>query len=153
KAEARKKVGREKPMKWLKGFFVALLCISSAIAKPKPVALVHVKLIQGTGSSVIATSDSKSSGIGMGSSEKVYLNVIVSASTPEFAPAVAKNDGKWCLTGNTEIRSDFIYEGLLQGDGIDILIPQVDSKTSQVIGTKKVHFSILAHDWRNLSQF
>jgi hypothetical protein len=138
-------------MKKLAGVFiafigVAFLCVSPAVAKPKPVALVWVKMIQGRGIGFSITSDSRSSGISNESNEKVYVTAIVSARGDEYAEAVAKNEGKWTLTGNFEMRPGFSYEGLLQGDGIDLIIPQANGKTS------KVHFFVLAHEWRNLDQ-
>ena len=122
----------------------ALLCISPAVAKPKPAALVYVKAVQGRGVGFTITSDSRSSGISNDSGEKVYVNVVVSARTPDYAQAVAKNDGKWCLQGTFEMQPNSSYDGLLQGDGIDVVILQQNGKT------RKMHFSIVARQWRNL---
>jgi hypothetical protein len=133
-------------MKWLTLFFVASLCIAPAVSKPKPVSLVYVKMVQGHGTGFIISSDSRSTGIDVNSGEKVTLNVIVTGRTTEYAAAVAQNDGKWCLVGNAELRAMFPYEGLLQGDGIDVLLPQPDGKTG------KAHFSILYHRWIDLSR-
>lgn len=129
---------------WVAFLCGALLCVSPVAAKPKPVALVWVKMVQGRGIGFSITSDSRSSGVSNESNEKVYVTAVVSARTPEYAEAVAKNDGKWTLVGNFEMRPGFSYEGLLQGDGIDVVVPQPNGKTS------KIHFFILAHEWRNL---
>jgi hypothetical protein len=59
--------------------------------------------------------------------------------------AVAKNDEKWCLVRNTEVPLNFSLGELLQGDGIDILMPQQDRKI------RKVHSSIVDLRWRSLA--
>ena len=131
-------------MKWLMRVIIALLCISPAIARPKPAALVYVKAVQGRGVGFTITSDSRSSGVSNDSGEKVYVNAVVSARTPDYAQAVAKNDGKWCLQGTFEMQPNVSYDGFLQGDGIDLVILKQNGKTS------KIHFSIVAREWRNL---
>ena len=68
-------------MKWLMRVIIALLCISPAIAKPKPAALVYVKLVQGRGVGYSITSDSRSSGVSNDSGVKVYVNAVVSADS------------------------------------------------------------------------
>ena len=144
-------------VKPLTRLLVALLCISPLIAKPKPTVPIYVQIHEGNGE--IQTNTTEYSGVGSSgagsyastgsySGATIFVNATVRAQTSENAPAVATNDGKWCLLGSSEIPLDpnVQYPGMLRGDGIDILVPQKNGKT------KKIHFSVYDHAWKNLSE-
>jgi hypothetical protein len=75
-----------------------------------------------------------------------FLNVTVMADDSE---AVAKNNGQWCIRGDAtfDVALEFKgeYPGTLDGNSLDIQIPAKNGKT------KKVHFEVIDHKWRKLS--
>jgi hypothetical protein len=70
-----------------------------------------------------------------------FLNVTVLSDNAE---AVAKNNGKWCISGDTEMDKTTEYHGTLDGDRLELEIPQKDGKT------KKKTFEVFDHKWRKL---
>jgi hypothetical protein len=61
------------------------------------------------------------------------------------AEAVAKNDGQWCITGDTQLDRGAEYQGTLNGNNLEIEIPQKNGKT------KKKSFDVIDRKWRKLS--
>ncbi len=70
-----------------------------------------------------------------------FLNVIVLSDNAE---AVAKNSGKWCISGEIELDRATEYHGTLNGNSIELEIPQKDGKT------KRNTFEVFDHKWRKL---
>jgi hypothetical protein len=71
-----------------------------------------------------------------------YFNVTVFSKNAE---AVAKNDGQWCITGDTQLDRGAEYQGTLNGNNLEIEIPQKNGKT------KKKSFDVIDRKWRKLS--
>jgi hypothetical protein len=70
-----------------------------------------------------------------------YLNVAV---TSDNAEAVAKNNGQWCISGDTALHINGEYQGVLDGNDLDIQVPDKNGKP------KKLHFEVYDHKWRKL---
>jgi hypothetical protein len=128
----------------LTGLLVLLLAASPLSAKPK--VDVRVRMNEGIGKSLPQDSLSRSGSPLDGSlvgKQVFYLNVTVLSDNAE---AVAKNNGQWCIKGDTFLES-FDYHGTLDGNTLEVQIPQKNGKT------KKVSFVIYDHKWRKLSDF
>jgi len=70
-----------------------------------------------------------------------FLNVTVLSDNAE---AVAKNNGQWCISGDIELDKATEYYGTLNGNSIELEIPQKDGKT------KRKTFEVFDHKWRKL---
>jgi hypothetical protein len=70
-----------------------------------------------------------------------FLNVTVLSDNAE---AVAKNNGQWCISGDIELDKATEYHGTLNGNSIELEIPQKDGKT------KRKNFEVFDHKWRKL---
>jgi hypothetical protein len=70
-----------------------------------------------------------------------FLNVTVLSDNAE---AVAKNNGQWCIQGDIELDKRTEYHGTLDGNNLELEIPQKNGKT------KKKNFEIFDHKWRKL---
>lgn len=71
-----------------------------------------------------------------------YVNVTMSSDDAE---AVAKNNGQWCIQSQdeyVELPKGAEYQGVLNGDFLEIAIPQKNGKV------KKVSFKIFDYKWR-----
>jgi len=79
----------------------------------------------------------------LGVNQVFFFNVTVFSDNKE---AVAKNNGQWCIKGDIQLGS-FDYHGTLDGNDLELEIPQKNGKT------KKVTFKIIDRKWRNLSDF
>jgi hypothetical protein len=121
-----------------------LLAAPPIFAKPKVAVVVTVK--EGMGKDYVQDSLAKSGnpiGIddagGQGTNiiygRVFYINVTVLSND---GAAVAKNNGKWCIKGDTELEL-FTYEGTLDGNSLEVEIPQKNGKT------KKAKFEIVDH--------
>lgn len=130
-----------------------LLAASPLCAKPKVAVLVMVN--EGMGKDRVQDSLTKSGnpigvdttggqGTGVIYGRVFYMNVTVLSND---AAAVAKNSGKWCITGDTELEFLVDYNGALDGNGLEVEIPQKNGKV------KKAKFEIVDHKWRKLSDF
>jgi len=118
----------------------------SILAKPK--VEVRVRAHEGLSKNPPPDSLSRShSGVAVGgalpSDEVFYFNVTVFADN---ADAVAKNNGQWCIKGGIQL-SSFDYHGTLDGNDLELQIPQENGKT------KKATFKIIDRKWRNLADF
>jgi hypothetical protein len=113
---------------WAKPKFEVSVKISDEIAKDTPQAS-----LSRDGSSTINTSI-----YGL----IFYFNVTVFSKNAE---AVAKNDGQWCITGDTQLDRGAEYQGTLNGNNLEIEIPQKNGKT------KKKSFDVIDRKWRKLS--
>ena len=71
-----------------------------------------------------------------------FVNVIVLSDNAE---AVAKNNGQWCISGDTELDTNTEYHGTLDGNTLNLEIVQKNGKI------KKKSFEILDHKWRKLA--
>jgi hypothetical protein len=129
-----------------------LLAASPLCAKPKISVVVTVK--EEMGKDYVQDSLSKSGnaigtdnlgGVGTGViyGRVFYINVTLLSND---AAAVAKNNGKLCIKGDTELDL-FTYNGTLDGGRLEVEIPQKNGKI------KKAKFDIVDHKWRNLSDF
>jgi hypothetical protein len=124
-----------------------LLLLTAAPLWAKPKVDVRVKVNEGIGRDSVRGALSKN-----GSSNSpadvifatvYYLNVTVSSDNAE---AVAKNDGQWCIRGDDALDVNGEYRGTLDGNNLEIQFPIKNGKT------KKLHFDILDHKWRTLSE-
>jgi len=92
--------------------------------------------------------DSLSKGGGVGSGGGLiygtvyFLNVTVLSDNAE---AVAKSNGQWCITGDTNLDKNTEYHGTLNGHDLVLEVPQKNGKI------KKKNFEILDHKWRKLA--
>ena len=129
-----------------------LLAAAPLCAKPKVAVLVMVK--EGMGKDYVQDSLAKNGnpigvdnlggqGTGIIYGRVYYINVTVLSND---AAAVAKNNGQWCIKGDTEL-DFFDYNGTLDGNRLEVEIPQKNGKI------KKAKFDIVDHKWRKLSDF
>ena len=71
-----------------------------------------------------------------------FLNVTMLSDNAE---AVAKNKGQWCISGDIELDKATEYHGTLDGNKLELEIPQKNGKT------KKRSYVVFDRKWRNLS--
>src|SRR5271169_1923709 len=129
-------------MRSLTGLFLLLLAAAPLWAKPK----VEVRIKIDDQIIKERPQDSLSRGGGASIPTTIYgviyfLNVTVLSDNSE---AVAKNNGKWCTSGDTEMDKATEYHGTLDGVNLELEIPQKNGKT------KKKVFEIFDHKWRKL---
>ena len=125
---------------WL---LLTLLAASPLLAKPK--VDVRIKVNEEIAKDRAQDSLSKSPGSSMSTTfygTVFLLNVTVLSDNAE---AVAKNNGQWCISGDIELDSATEYHGTLNGNDLNLEIPQKNGKI------KKVTFEIFDHKWRKLS--
>ncbi len=131
-------------MRSLAWLFVLMLAASPLWAKPK--VEVRVQVNEGILKDEPQQNLSKSGGVGSGGGllygTVYYMNVTVASNDAE---AVAKNNGQWCIKGDTNLDKAINYHGMLNGNELQLEIPQKDGKT------KKKSFEIFDHKWRKLS--
>ena len=130
-------------MKGFCWFLLALLTVAPAFAKPK--VDVKFKVNDGFAKDQVSDKLSQTNNPTPGTvfyATVYYLNVTV---TSDNAEAVAKNNGQWCLSTDTKIDIKPEYQGVLDGNGLDIQVPGKNGKT------KKVHLEVFDHRWRKLS--
>jgi len=130
-------------MRALAALFLLLLVASPLWAKPK--VDVRVKVDDGIG--VDRAKDSISRAGGASSATTIYttvffLNVTVLSDNVD---AVAKNNGQWCISGDTGLDKGAEYYGTLDGNNLELEVPQKNGKT------KKKSFDVIEHKWKNLS--
>ena len=129
-------------MKCLTWSLLVLLTAAPLCAKPK--VDVRVKVNEGLRKDRAGDSLSKN-GASPNNTFTVgvwFMNVTVTADNSE---AVAKNNGQSCITGDTALNVNGEYQGTLDGNNLEIQIPDKNGKT------KKLHFEVLDHKWRKLS--
>ncbi len=129
-------------MKNMAWFLLVLLTAAPLCAKPK--VDLRVKVNEGLRKDRAGDSLSKS-GATPSNTFTVgvwFMNVTVTSDSSE---AVAKNNGQWCITGDTALNVNGEYQGTLDGTSLDIQIPDKNGKT------KKLHFEVFDHKWRKLS--
>ena len=130
-----------RPSTWL---LLLLLAASPLWAKPK--VDVRVKVNEGIGTDrpqdSLSKSGSSASAGGMLFGTVYFLNVTVFSDN---AQAVAKNNGQWCIKGDTALDKAAEYHGTLDGNNLELEVPQKNGKT------KKKNFEIFDHKWRKLS--
>ena len=126
---------------WL---LLLLLAASPLWAKPK--VDVRVRVDDGVGKDRPQDSLSKGGGVGSGGGliygTVYFLNVTVLSDNAE---AVAKSNGQWCITGDTNLDKNTEYHGTLNGHDLVLEVPQKNGKI------KKKNFEILDHKWRKLA--
>ena len=125
------------------GLFLLFLAASPLSAKPK--VDVRVKVDDGVG--VDRAKESISRAGGASSTTTIYttvfyLNVTVLSDNAE---AVAKNNGQWCISSDTGLDKGTEYHGTLDGNDLELEIPQKSGKT------KKKSFDVIDHNWKKLS--
>lgn len=129
-------------MKYLTWLFLVLLTAAPVCAKPK--VDVRVKVNEGMRKDRAGDSLSKSGATPNNTflATVWFMNVSV---TSDHAEAVAKNNGQWCITGDAALDVNGEYQGTLDGNSLDIQVAAKDGKT------KKLHFEVFDHKWRQLS--
>ena len=131
-------------MKWPTWLLLMLLMTAPTYAKPK--IDVKIKVHEGVGRDRAQDSLSKS---GSSSTENTtyatvfFLNVTV---TSDNAEAVAKNNGQWCISGDTALDVNSEYTATLDGNNLDIEITVKNGKP------KKHHYDVFDHKWRKLDE-
>jgi hypothetical protein len=131
----------EMKMKYLTWMLLLALAASPVLAKPK--IDVKVRVNEGVGKNrqdSLSRTGSPMDG-GLGAITEYYLNVIVSSDNAEV---VAKNNGQWCIKGDTLLGS-MDYKATLDGNSLEIEVPQKNGKI------KKLSFVIIDHKWKKLS--
>ena len=121
-----------------------LLFLAASPLWAKPKIDVRVKLDDGVGVDRAKESISRVGGASSATTiytTVFYLNVTVLSDNAE---AVAKNNGQWCIKGD-DLLSSFEYHGTLDGNTLEIEIPQKNGKT------KKKSYVVFDHKWRKLS--
>ena len=129
-------------MKLLASALLLFLAALPVLAKPK--VEVRIRVNEGIGKNLPQDSLSRtgsSMDAPLNSGQVFYLNVTVLSDN---ADAVAKNNGQWCIKGDTLLGS-IEYHGILDGNSIEIEVPQQNGKT------KKQTFGIFDHKWRKLA--
>ena len=127
---------------------VALLALQIVLGSPafsaKQKVDVRVKVNEGIGKYPPQDSLNKYNtplGGALTSAEIFYFNVAVLSDNVE---AVAKNNGQWCIKGETEL-SSIEYHGTLSGNDLTIEIPQKNGKVS------RANFVVYDRKWRKLA--
>jgi hypothetical protein len=129
-------------MKPLTGLLLLMLAASPLLAKPK--VDVRIKVNEGIGKNLPQDSLSRTNSTMEGplnAGQVYFLNVTVLSDN---ADAVAKNNGQWCIKGD-ELLGSLEYHGTLDGNTLEIEIPQKNGKT------KKKSYAIFDRKWRKLS--
>lgn len=129
-------------MRAITGMLLLLLASSPLGAKPK--VDVKVRMNEGLGKNLPYEQISRGGQAGDGTlmQQQVYfLNVTVLSNN---ADAVAKNNGQWCIKGDTFLES-FDYQATLSGNTLEVQVPQKNGKS------RKVSFVIYDYKWRKLS--
>jgi hypothetical protein len=130
-------------MRPLSGLLMLLLTASSLWAKPK----VPVTVRMDEGIRIDRPQDSLSRSGGASGPTTIwgiifFHNVIVLSDNEE---AVAKNNGRWCISGDIELDTAIEYHGTLDGNHLELEIPQKNGKI------KKMSFEVFDHKWRKLT--
>jgi hypothetical protein len=129
-------------MRPLTRLLLLLLAASPLWAKPK----VEVRIKINDEIVKDRPQDSLSKGASASMSATLYgqiyfLNVTVLSANAE---AVAKNNGQWCISGDIELDKATEYHGTLNGNTLELEIPQKNGKTKQQT------FEVFDHKWRKL---
>jgi hypothetical protein len=124
------------------GFLLLLAAASALWAKPK----VEVRIKINDEIVKDRPQDQLSRGGGASIPTSIYGSVYFSNVTvlSDNAEAVAKNNGQWCILGAIELDKTAEYRGTLNGNSLELEIPQKDGKI------KRKSFEIYDHKWRNL---
>jgi len=139
KQPVRKEKSKMRSLTWM---LLLLLAASPLWAKPK--VDIRVRANEGIGKNLPQDSLSKTNSLYDGAlvaKQVFYLNVTVLSDN---ADAVAKNNGQWCIKGD-DLLSSIEYHGTLDGNTLEIEIPQKNGKT------KKKTYVVFDHKWRKLS--
>jgi hypothetical protein len=129
-------------MRPLTGLLLLLLAASSLWAKPK----VDVRIKIDDEIVKDRPQDQISRGGGASIPTSIFGSVYFSNVTvlSDNAEAVAKNNGQWCISGDIELDKATEYHGTLDGNNLELEIPQKNGKT------KKKNFEVFDHKWRKL---
>jgi hypothetical protein len=129
-------------MRRLPRLLVLLLVALPLWAKPK--VEVRVRVNEGIGKNLpqdsLSRTGSSMDGALVGT-QIFYLNVTVFSDN---AAAVAKNNGQWCIKGDTLLGA-IDYHGTLDGNDLELEVPQRNGKI------KKERFAVFDRKWRKLS--
>lgn len=134
-------------MKSLARLLLALLALQLSVStavSAKPKVDVRVKMNEGIAKTPPQDSLSRTGSAmdgALGSGSVYYMNITVLSDN---ADAVARNNGQWCIKGDILLES-FEYHGTLDGNTIELEIPQKNGKV------KKVSFGIYDRKWRKLA--
>lgn len=134
-------------MKTLARLLLACVVLQLSLSTPvsaKPKVDVRVKMSEGIAKTPPQDSLSRTGSMmdgALNSGAIYYMNVTVLSDN---ADAVAKNNGQWCIKGDALLES-FEYHGTLDGNTLEIEIPQKNGKV------KKVSFGIYDRKWRKLA--
>ena len=119
-----------------------------AAPKPKPKIDVQVKVFNGIGRDRVAGSLSKSDTAGSNTNESTiyervfYFNVTITSERRD--PALAKNNGQWCITGENELSVDQPYDAELDGNKLEVEVPSKNGKA------RKYRYVVFDRQWRKL---
>jgi hypothetical protein len=118
--------------------------LSAPTAPAKPKVDVTITVNDGIGKNLPQDSLSRNNSAmegALGGAQVFFLNVTVRSDNAE---AVAKNNGQWCIKGDTLLGS-LTYHGIMSGNDLEIEVPQPNGKM------KKLTFGVYDHKWRRLS--
>jgi hypothetical protein len=118
--------------------------LSASMVSAKPKINITITVNDGIGKNVPQDSLSRTGSSmdgALGGTQVFYLNVTVHSDNAE---AVAKNNGQWCIKGDTLLGS-LTYHGTLSGNDMELEVPQPNGKN------KKLTFGVYDHKWRKLS--
>jgi hypothetical protein len=133
-------------MKFRAGLLLMLVAAAPVWAKPK--IDVKVKVFNGIGRDRVAGSLSKTEKTSSNTNESIlyervfYLNVTITSERTEAA--LAKNNGQWCISGDTELNLNDLYDATLDGNNLDVEVTAKNGKT------KKYRFVVIDRQWRKL---
>src|SRR3984893_15588600 len=97
--------------------WLLLMLLAAAPVWAKPKIDVKVKVFNGVGRDRVAGSLSKSEKTSSSTNESMlyervfYFNVTITSERTEAA--LAKNNGQWCITGETELDVNDLYDATL----------------------------------------
>ncbi len=124
-------------------YWILLLLLAAAPAMAKPKVDVRIRVNEGVGKdhkdSLSRTGSSCDGSLTTG--QDYFLNVTVLSDN---ADAVPKNNGQWCIKGDTLLGA-IDYKGTLDGNTLEIEVPQKNGKI------KKIAFGIYDRKWHKLS--
>ena len=125
-----------------------LMLVAAAPVWAKPKIDVKVKVFNGIGRDRVAGSLSKTEKTSSNTNESIlyervfYLNVTITSERTEAA--LAKNNGQWCISGDTELDINELYDATLDGNNLDVEVTAKNGKT------KKYRFVVIDRQWRKL---
>ena len=131
--------------------WLLLMLLAAAPAWAKPKIDVKLKVFNGIGRDRVSGALTKNGSTpsntndGMLYERVFYFNVTL--TTERANAALAKSNGQWCITGDTELNVDEFYDVTLDGNNLEIEITAKNGKS------KKYRYVVIDRQWRKLDEF